>query len=116
MITPCNFSVCDTITWVLNIESSINICNSLQGLQVSKKFREDEWFLNVGDESLVPVLTLKILQLIFESSSIILNDCHYYPSFLMNLISVDFLAKLGYKFIIKDNFCDIIMNDITVMH
>ena len=29
MITPCNFSVCDTTTSVLDTESLINICNSL---------------------------------------------------------------------------------------
>ena len=51
MITPYNFSICDTTTWVLDIESSIYICNSLQGLQVSKKFENDERFLNVGDGS-----------------------------------------------------------------
>ena len=34
---------------------------------------------------------------------------------MMKVISVDLLAKLGYKFIIKDNFCDIIMNDTTII-
>ena len=29
MITPYNFFVCDTTTWVLDIESLINIYNSL---------------------------------------------------------------------------------------
>ena len=38
MITPYNFSICDTTIQVLDTESPINICNSLQGLQVSKKF------------------------------------------------------------------------------
>ena len=45
-----------------------------------------------------------------------LDDCLYCFSFMMNVISVDFLAKLDYEFIIKDNFCDIIMNDTTIMH
>ena len=45
-----------------------------------------------------------------------LDDCHYCPSFMMNIISVGLLAKLDYKFIIKDNFCDIIMNDTTIIH
>ena len=47
MITPCNFSTCDTTTWVLDTESPIHICNSLQELQVSRKFENDERFLNV---------------------------------------------------------------------
>ena len=44
-----------------------------------------------------------------------LDDCHYYPSFLMNIISVDLLTKLGFKFTIKNDFCDIIMNDIAII-
>ena len=44
-----------------------------------------------------------------------LDDCHYYLSFLMNVISVGLLVKLGFKFIIKDNFYDIIMNDTVIM-
>ena len=45
-----------------------------------------------------------------------LDDCHYCPFFMINVISVGLLTKLGYKFIIKDDFCDIIMNDTTIMH
>ena len=37
MITPCNFSICDTTIWILDIRSPVHICNSLQGLQISKK-------------------------------------------------------------------------------
>ena len=32
VITPYSFSICDTNNWVLDIESLIHICNSLQGL------------------------------------------------------------------------------------
>ena len=116
IIISYNFSICDTTIWVLDIESLINICNSLQGLQVSRKFREDEWFLNIRDGSLVSILTLETLQLIFESSSIMLDDCHYCSSFLMNVIFVGLLAKLGFKFIIKDDFYDIIINDTTIIY
>ena len=82
---------------------------------ISRKFREDGRFLNIGDGSLVLVLVLRTLQLIFESSSVMLDDCYYYPSFLMNVISVGLLAKFDYKFLIKDDFFDIIVNDTTIM-
>ena len=49
MITLYNFSICDTTTWVLDTESSVHICNSLQGLQVSRKFMNSESFLNMRD-------------------------------------------------------------------
>ena len=35
---------------------------------------------------------------------------------MMNINSIGLLAKLGYKFIIKDDFCDIIMNDTIIMY
>ena len=44
IITPCNFSICDTTTWILDTGSPIYIYNSLQGLQVSKKFENDKKF------------------------------------------------------------------------
>ena len=71
--------------------------------------------MNVGDGSLAPVLTLETMQLVFESSSIMLDECHYCPSFLMNVISIGLLAKLDFKFLLKDNFCDFIMNDAKII-
>ena len=102
MITPYNFSIWDTTIWVFDTESPINICNSLQ-------------LLNVGDGSLVPVLALRIIQLIFEFRIVMLDKCHYYPSFMMNIISVGLLIKLDFNFLIKNNFYDIIMNDTIIM-
>ena len=52
----------------------------------------------------------------FRVSSIMLDKCHYYLSFMMNIISIGFLAKLDFKFLIKNNFCDIIINDTKIMH
>ena len=34
----------------------------------------------------------------------------------MNVISIGLLAYDGLSFSIKDNFCDIIVNDTTIMH
>ena len=56
------------------------------------------------------------MQLVFESNSVILDECHYYPFFLMNVISIGLLVKLDFKFIIKDDIYDIIMNDTVIMH
>ena len=87
----------------------------MQRLQVSRKFENNERFLNIGDESQVPLQTLRVVELIFKSNSVILSDCHYCPSFLMNIISIDLLAKDGYSLSIKNDYCDIIMNDVTIM-
>ena len=53
MIIPCNFFICDTTAWVLDTGSPYHICNLMQGLQVSRRFDDDERFLNVGDGSKV---------------------------------------------------------------
>ena len=100
----------------MNIESPTNICNSLQGLQVSRKFKNGEQFLNVGDGRSVSVLTLGIIKFIFNSNIIILSDYHYCLIFLMNIISVCLLAKDGYSLLIKNDYYDIIMNDTIIIH
>ena len=88
MITPYSFSIYDTTNWVLDTGSLIHICNSLQELRISRRFKEDERFLNVGDGSRVLVLALGVVELCFESYKILLSDCHFCPSFLLNVISV----------------------------
>ena len=42
------------------------LCNLLLGLQVSGMFENGEKFLNVRDGSLIPILTLGIVELIFK--------------------------------------------------
>ena len=116
MITPCNFSIYDTMTWVLDTKSPLHIYNSLQGLQVIKRFEEGKKFLSIGDESQVPVLALETIKLIFESESIILNECHFYPSFLVNIISVGLLANYGYEISIKKDIFYVTLNGSIVMN
>ena len=70
----------------------------MQKLQVSKEFKKSERFLNVTDGRAVPVLAIEKIQLALNSNVIILDDYHYYPSFLMNIIFVGFLAKMGCNF------------------
>ena len=116
MITPCNFLIYDSTTWVLDIESFFNIYNSSQGLQVSRRFKEDERFLNVGDGKSVPVLALGTIKLVFKSNIIVLSECHFCPSFLLNIISVGLLAMYSYEISIKKNNFNIIMNGVNVMN
>ena len=101
MITLCNFSICDITDWILDTGSPYHICNSLQGLQVSKRFKQGERFLNIGDGRSIPVLTLGILKFLFEFHIIVLNDYHFCPSFFLNIISVGLLAKNDYEISIK---------------
>ena len=69
----------------------------------------------MGDGSRVLVPTLEVVELYFESCKILLSDCHYCPSFLLNVISVGQLVIEGYDFSIKNDVLNIIMNDMSVM-
>ena len=114
MITPYSFSICDTTNWVLDTESLIHIYNSLQGLQNSRRFKEGERFLNMGDGSCVLVHALEVVELIFESCNMLLSEYHYYPVFLLNVISIGQLSIEGFDFLIKNDILNIIMNDTFV--
>ena len=72
--------------------------------------------MNVGDGRSVPILALGIIKLVFESHSIVLNECHYCPNFLLNIISVGLLANSNYEILIKKEFCDIILNAVIILH
>ena len=115
MITPCSFSICDTTNWVLDTESPIHIYNSLQGLQISQRFKDGKRFLNVGDGSRVSILALRVIKLFFESCNVLLSECHYCPTFLLNVIFISQLAIKGFDFSIKNDILNIIMNDTFVM-
>ena len=101
MITSYNFLIYDFTIWILDIESLFNICNSLQDLQVSKRFEESERFLNVGNGRSVSVLVSGIIKFVFKSNVIILNEYHFYLFFLLNIIFVGLLAMYDYEIFIK---------------
>ena len=70
--------------------------------------------MNVGDESKVLILALGIMNFVINSRNVILSECHYCPSFLLNIISVGLLAMNGYQFLMKENVCNIILNGVTI--
>ena len=44
-----------------------------------------------------------------------LDEYHYCPSFMMNVISVGLSAKLDFKFLLNNDFYDIIVNHIKII-
>ena len=93
-----------------------DICNSLLGLQVSRRFEEGERFLNVRDRRSILVLALGTIKLVFKSNIIVLSEYQFCPSFLLNIIFVGLLAMYGYEILIKKNNFNIIMNGVNVMN
>ena len=102
MITPYNFSVFDTMTWVLNIEALFIFVICCKDFRLVRKFEKSKWFLNDGDGRAVPVPVVGNIQLVLNSNIIILDDCHNYPPFFMNVIFIGLLAKDSYNFLIKN--------------
>ena len=96
MIILYNFLIYDSTIWVLDIRNLFNICNSLQGLQVSRRFEEGKRFFNVGDGR--PALVLGTIKLVFKFNVIVLSECHFYPSFLLNIIFVCLWPRTVMKF------------------
>ena len=80
-----------------------HICNSLQGFQETKKLNKGELFLTLANGSKIPVVTVEVFNLCFESKVLILEDCLYVPNVRRYLISTTYLGKHGYYVILKDN-------------
>ena len=80
-----------------------HICNSLQGFQETRKLNEGEMFLTLADRSKIPVVTIGVCNLCFESRVLILEDCLYVTNVRRNLISATYVGKHGYYVILKDN-------------
>ena len=70
----------------------------------------DRW-----DENRDLVLTIGVLSLIFDSSTIELVDCHYYPSFIISIISIGLLARSGYELLMKRDVCQVIVNNTVII-
>ena len=59
---------------------------------------------NRQDGNCILVLMIKVLSLVFDSSTIKLVNCHYCPSFIISIISIGLLADSGYELLDKEIF------------
>jgi transposase InsO family protein len=82
--------------------STNHVCNSLQGFQETRRLNEGEMYLTLGDGTRVPVHSIGIMKLYFNSKVLILTDCLHVPNIRRNLISVTHLGKCGYTSILRD--------------
>ena len=92
-----------TDSWCVDSGCTNHICNSLQGVQETRKLEEEELFLTLADGSRIPVVAIGVFNLCFETRVLILQDCLYVPNVCRNLISATYLGKSGYCVILKDN-------------
>ena len=90
-------------SWCVDSGCTNHICNTLQEFQETRKLNEGELFLTLVDGSKIPVVTVGVFNLCFDSRILILEDCLYVPNVCRNLISATYLGKHGYCVILKDN-------------
>ena len=75
-------------TWVFDIGSVANICNSKQGLRIKRRLAKDEVTMCMGNGSKVDVIAVGTLPLHLPSGLVLdLNNCYLVPPLSMNIIS-----------------------------
>ena len=72
--------------------------------------------LRIGNGTRVAAVTLGVVNLKLPSRDYLsLEECHYVPSIVKNIISISCLDKMGYTLIIKDNCCSIYLGSKLVV-
>ena len=91
----------DSASWVLDTGCTSHICNDSQRLISKQKLR-------MGNDARVATVALGVVNLKLSSGDYLsLEECHYVPNKVKNIISVSCLDKMGYTLIIKDKCCSI---------
>nr|KYP48511.1 Retrovirus-related Pol polyprotein from transposon TNT 1-94 [Cajanus cajan] len=107
-----SLTVTDSSMWVLDTGSSFNICNMLQGLQITRRLKKGEVSLQVGNGENVVALALGSVSLIMPTGKVlVLDNCYYISTFVSNIISISMLAKRGFRTIFNNNICSIYHGD-----
>ena len=70
--------------------------------------------MNMGDGSPVLVLALGVVKLFIEFYNVILSECHYFPKFLLNVISIGQLTIDGHELSIKSDVFNIFKNGVSM--
>ncbi|KAL8115369.1 hypothetical protein AgCh_022017 [Apium graveolens] len=108
-----NMSLGQISTWVLDTACGSHICNSLQGLKGSRTLEKDEVILCMGNRARVAAISVGSFSSHMPTGkTIILNNCDYVPSIVRNIVSIPVLDVDGFSFIIKNNECSILRDNV----
>jgi len=107
-----SLTVTDPTIWVLDTGSCFNICNTLQGLRITKRLNKGEVNLQVGNGANVAAVAVGSVSLIMPTGRVlVLDNCYYVPEFISNVISISMLDKRGFRITFNNNICSIYHND-----
>lgn len=108
LVIESNLTVSSASSWVLDSGSSAHLCTSMQGLEESRRLRDGEMILRVGNGARVAAVAVGTYPLRLPLGlDLVLRDCYYVPAASRNLISVSCLAQEGYVISFHKNHCNI---------
>ena len=112
-VIELNLSDSSFDSWVLDTGSGSHICTNVQGLKSSRSLAKGEVYLRVGNGARVAALSVGTYELSLPSGLVLsLENCYYVPTIRRNIISISCLDKKGFEFIIRNNKCDIYLDNI----
>jgi hypothetical protein len=85
----------------------------LQGLRRSRTLKEEEVILRTGNEAKVAAVVVGSFNLHMPTGkTIVSNNCYFVLSYVRNIVSVSMLDLVWFSFIIKNNECSILRNNV----
>ena len=93
---------------MLDSGSSAHLCTSMQDLEESRRLRDGEMILRIGNGARVTAVAVETYPLRLSLGlDLVLRDCYYVPAASRNLISVSHLAQEGYVISFHKDHCNI---------
>ncbi|MCQ7012838.1 DDE-type integrase/transposase/recombinase, partial [Clostridioides difficile] len=104
LVTETCLAVLSTGTWCVDTGATDHVCNSLQGFQETRKLRDGEITVYMGNATKVAAVAVGDVCLFFPNNRrLVLKDCLFVPFFRKNLISVSKLVMNGYGIAFTNN-------------
>ena len=93
LVIETNLIIFSSFSWILDFDSSVHLCASMQDLEKIRRLREGEITLRVGNRAKVTAIAIETYSLRLPLGfSLILKDCYYVPTASRNLIFISMLV------------------------
>ena len=117
LIIETNISIIHSTSWILDFAATTHICMSMQDLKGSRRLKQGEVSLRVGNGAMVAASAIGTFFLKMTSGHVIsLNDCLFVPSAVRNIVSISCLCKDNYEFYFRNKICNIYHENKYVAH
>ena len=97
LVIEINLTVFSTSSWMFDSGSSAHLCISLQDLEDSRRLRDSEMILSVGNRAKIATMVVKTYPLrLLMKNILILRNCYFISTASRNLIFVSCLTQKDY--------------------